>query len=297
MKATRLSTGSLTLLFLCLAINAQAQPAPAESTMEQRIDQVLRILEADPGCEAVAAAVDLAPEVLYGGLRVLPTKGELLKQTTEVDRMMRRAEMRFAQALGNYALQGKCTAQRGRALDTKLFVEYNSEMGQAVGRITANVGDGDSLAKAPGDDLERILDESTGEERKLGAANQIIRPGYSVKLRSPAVPPWILVPEEDIRMTEPIPPQHCVVIFKEFKGLMVRLHFERIIVVTDPWVGVFGFPRGTKVPIWRLEWVFSEYVKEWNICNADGQIKKTVTQRVKQDRPLNFFWRFYRKDP
>ena len=105
-------------------------------------------------------------------------------------------------------------------------------------------------------------------------------------------------------ITEPIELGSCVVVFKETKGLMLRLHFERIIVVTDPWVTTFGVRRGTKVPIWRLEWVPSQYVKEWNICNkktinADGTvstgIENTVSQRVKQDIPLNFFWRFYPK--
>ena len=105
-------------------------------------------------------------------------------------------------------------------------------------------------------------------------------------------------------ITEPIELGSCVVVFKETKGLMLRLHFERIIVVTDPWVATFGVPRGTKVPIWRLEWVPSQYVKEWNMCNktiknADGTvttgIENTVTQRVKQDTALNFFWRFYPK--
>ncbi len=96
----------------------------------------------------------------------------------------------------------------------------------------------------------------------------------------------------------------CAVVFKETRGLMLRLHFERVIVVTDPRVATFGVPPGTKIPIWRLERVPSEYVKEWNICNkafvdADGTIsnrmENTVSQRVKQDIPLNFFWRFYPK--
>ncbi|HEX9670355.1 MAG TPA: hypothetical protein VGC93_12855 [Thermoanaerobaculia bacterium] len=302
-RSRSLKRGSLAVLFVFAlgsggaALWAQPQPVAAESTMQQRIDQVLRVLADDVGCETVATAIDLAPEVLYGGIRVVPSKGELLKQTTDVDRAIRQNELRFASALGNYARQGKCSTQRGRALDVKLFIEQISEVAQAVGRITAQCAVGDTLRAGPCADLEPLLDEATGEERTLGTFTTPLRPSFSVKLRSPAVPPWILEPQEDIRVTEPIPPQHCVVIFKEFKGLMLRLHLARVIVVTDPWVTVFGFPRGTKIPIWRLEWVFSEYVKEWNICNTDGKIRKEVTQRVKQDHPLNFFWRFYKKDP
>jgi hypothetical protein len=302
MSTTRLSPRLFALLAIWLVgssgpvVGEQAH-AGAESTMQQRIDDAVRALDTDAGCEAVTTAIDVAAEVLYGGIRVVPTKGELLKQTVAVDQAIRQNELRFARALGGYAQQGKCITQRGRALDVKLFIEEISEVAQAVGRVTAQCGVGDVLKRPPCDDLEPILDEETGEERSLGTWDKPLHPSFSVKLRSPAVPPWILGPQEDIRVTDPIPPKHCVVIFKEFKGLMLRLHLERIIVVTDPWVNIFGFPRATKIPIWRLEWVFSEYVKEWNICNADGQIKKTVTQRVKQDRPLNFFWRFYRKDP
>ena len=97
-------------------------------------------------------------------------------------------------------------------------------------------------------------------------------------------------------MSEPIPSGACVVVFKETRGLMLRLHFDRIIIVNDPWVNTFGVPRGTKIPIWTLEWVPSEYVKEWNICNDNGTINTTVSKRVVQDIPLKYFWRFYGTD-
>ncbi len=48
-------------------------------------------------------------------------------------------------------------------------------------------------------------------------------------------------------------------------GLMLRLTLRRIIIVSDPWVATFGVPRGTRIPIWTLELVPSEYAKEWNI--------------------------------
>ncbi len=42
--------------------------------------------------------------------------------------------------------------------------------------------------------------------------------------------------------------------------------------------------RGTRIPVWAFEWVPAEHVKEWNISNVGGgNIKKTVTQRVKQE--------------
>ena len=78
---------------------------------------------------------------------------------------------------------------------------------------------------------------------------------------------------------------------------MLKLRFDRIVVVTDPWVTVFNQPRGTPVPIWVLEWMPSEFGKQWNICNSgdatNPQITTTVTKRVVQDIPLKYFWRFF----
>ncbi|MGH7600087.1 MAG: hypothetical protein ACREOI_27345 [bacterium] len=292
----------LTLLALALvtlwggAPLARAQQPPG-SNMQQRLEQVIAILQTAEACQVVEAAIDDGMEILYGGLRPLPSKGPLLDVTKRAHEAISEAELKFAKALKTYVEQGKCLEQRGRALDLALFIEEMNEVASAVGNVTDKVGDGDRTDQPPGDELLPLLNEDTGETA-LKPRPIIIRSSFSVKLRSPAVPSWIRLPQEDVRVTAPIPPNHCVVVFKETKGLMLRLHFERIIVVTDPWVTVFGnLPRGTRVPIWRLEWVPAEYVKEWNICNIGGTIRKTVTQRVKQETPLNFFWRFYKKDP
>ena len=174
-----------------------------------------------------------------------------------------------------------------------------NEVAQAVGQITSQCGNGDSLTTPPCDNLHALLDEDTGQEMEPRSHIATLTPAFSLKLRSPIVPPWLRAAQEDVRVTSPIAAGECAVVFKETRGMMARLHFERVIIVTDPWVATFGVPRGTPVPIWSLEWVPSEYVKEWNICNTapGGGITKTVTQRVVQDIPLNFFWRYYPKDP
>jgi hypothetical protein len=291
-----LSLLSLALIMWETTTLVQAQQQPG-STMQQRLEQVIAILEKAEACQTVEAAIDDGMEIVYGGLRPLPSKGELLDGTKKAHEAISEAELKFAKALKTYAEQGKCVEQRGRALDLGLFIEEMNEVAHAVGNVTEKCGQGDQTNQPPCDELQPLLDEEVGEAA-LKPRPIIIKPSFSAKLRSPFVPPWLRRMEEDVRVTDPIPPKYCVVVFKETKGLMLRLHFERIIVVTDPWVTTFGFPRGTPVPIWRLEWVPAEYVKEWNICNVgNGVIKKTVTQRVKQDIPLNFFWRFYPKDP
>ena len=284
--------------------------------MGTRLAQVIEILDDADDCGTAETAIDRGMEILYGGMKPLPSKG--VPKTEDAHRAIGEAELRMAEALAEYARKGKCKEQRSRALDLKLFLEEMNEAAEAVGEVMRQCGVGDNLNQEPCDDLRRLLDEDTGHEipAPQGPDTQdpaltdtkyktdILHPSYSVKLRSPFVPPWFGTWEEDVVVTEPIETGSCVVVFKETKGLMLRLHLDRIIVVTDPWVATFGFPRGTKIPIWRLEWVPSEYVKQWNICNkavtnSDGTLgnalEQTVTQRVKQDIPLNFFRRFYPK--
>lgn len=265
------------------------------SNMQERLDQIIGILRSTEDCEVVKTVLDDALEILYGGLRILPTKGEFLEQTTAAHEATSRAEQQLAQALKEYVAEGDCDEHKGRALDLALFIEQMHEVAQVVGEATAQCGEGDSFQEPPCDELQPVLNEKNGHEFEIGTNNNLIRRTYSVKLRGPRIAPWTPNIEEDVVVTDPIPPRHCVVVFKEFRGLMVRLHLERIIIVTDPWIATFGVPRGTRIPIWRLEWIFAEYVKTWNICNVGkrGKVQTTVSQHVKQDYPLNWFWRYY----
>ncbi len=99
--------------------------------------------------------------------------------------------------------------------------------------------------------------------------------------------------EEDVQVTKPILPGQCVSVTKETRGLMVRLHFEHMTTVRDPWATPLLL-RGTRVPVWPLEWVPTQYLKEWPICNQNGAIvaMEPVTS-LKPDTSLNFFWKLY----
>lgn len=276
---------------------AASQPAPERSSMEQRLNQLIQILQnAEAGEQAHAAAIDEGMEILYGGARPLPTKGEALEQTTAADRAISQAELNFAQALDRFANAGGSPAQRGRALDLKLFIEQMNEVAAAVGEVTARCGEGDRADQPPCDQLHSLLNEETGEEMMPGSHIPVIRRSFSVKLRSPFVPPWFRSWEHDIRVPT-LAEGQCAVVFKETRGLTVRLHLARFTVVFDPWVATFAVPRGTLVPIWHLTWVPTEYGKTWTFCKEGRTIRQTVIQRVKQDHALNFFWRYYPKDP
>ncbi len=261
---------------------------------------VMRALNEAASCEAAATAIDEGMEILYGGLRPLPTlppgsadEAAAFEQTAKAHELVGEQEMEFAVALESYAMKGPCAGERGRALDLKLFVEQMNEVASALAEFTALCGDGSRLDAAPCDNLQPLLDRETGHEIPVASQVNMIQSDHSLELRSPHVFPWVGVWEEDVVITKPIAAGECAVIPKETRGLMVRLRLERVTVVRDPWVATFGAPRGTLVPVWTLEWVPSQYLKEWNICNVGGQIRTTVTQRVKQDIPLNYFWRFY----
>ncbi|MEK6281058.1 MAG: hypothetical protein AABN95_11955 [Acidobacteriota bacterium] len=268
-----------------------------ESTMEQRTKQLLRALAEPKDCETAKAAVHLAIDIAVANNRVLVSK-DALDLTMGADRMMSDNETMVAEALGNFAQQGKCPEAQGLALDVKLLIEQGNEVARALRPFTAKCGERDSVAREPCDQLQAHLDEETGHEiyGLPQAAGVIIRPGYSVKLRGPYVPPYIRERKEDIRATAPISPGQCAVVFKETKGLMLRLIFLRFDIVLDPWATPL-LARGTRIPVWALQWVPSEHVKSWNICNIGGKIQTTVTQRVKQEIPLHYFWRYYPKDP
>lgn len=282
----------------CALATARGQAQPRESTMEQRLDQ-LRAALATGDCNAVKAALDLILDGVAANMRVVITKGQGQDVTTRANQMLNDLEMKTAQDLARFIERGNCPEERGRALDIKLLLEQQNEVARAVNPFTSQCGDGDDVRRPPCDQLQTELDEETGHELhgQLPPGRLIIKPGYFVKLRGPFVPPYIRHIQEDVRVTQPIAPGQCVVVFKETKGLMLRLIFVRMSVVLDPWATPL-LARGTRIPVWALQWVPAEHVKEWNICNIGaGRIRKTVTQRVKQEVPLNYFWRYYPKDP
>ncbi|HVS82119.1 MAG TPA: hypothetical protein VHE60_10335 [Pyrinomonadaceae bacterium] len=265
-----------------------------ESTMEQRLNDNLRQLAEAKGCDTERTSVQLLLDaVLANNVPVSKETGPIINE----------AIARTSQELAKYAQQqGRCAEVQGTALDVKYLLDQVSEVARAVLPIVEQCREGARIDKEPCSHLQRLLDEEGGREvfepppPTSPPTNIIIKPGFSVKLRGPFVPPYIREMKEDVRVTNPIGPGLCVVVFKETRGLMLRLIFVRMTVVADPWATP-QLLRGTLVPVWALQWVPSEYVKEWNICNVAGTIKKTVTQRVVQDVPLNYFWRFYPKDP
>jgi hypothetical protein len=279
--------------------SAQAQGLRANN-MQVRVNQLNNILREGPQ-GGVDQAMDMVMQVLYGGARPLPTLG--VEENDVIQAAIAANELMIADTLQQVAFLGDRfdPQMSNRALSLKFALEEIEEVARAVGVITRQCGEnmviGDDNPQNPCNDLVPLLDEATGHVGPAGAkltAPITIRPSFSVKLRSPIVPRnTTLRWEEDLITTQALADGECSVVFKETRGLMYRLHYDRFTVVKDPWVSVVGFPRGTTIPIWSLEFVPSEYVKQFEICNNGGSIKTTVTQRVKQDRALNFFWRYY----
>lgn len=297
----------LAALAVVLAVNLWVLPDSAEAQqppdsqlpnhMQQRVDQMINVLRSDPGPDAVGQAIDEILAVTYGGLRPLPSPG--LPQAEDAHRAVGEVEMQMARALEEFIRKGKNSEeQKGRALELKLLLEMTHEVAMALAPITAQCGEEPEGQPQRGacDELAPLLDEDTGLEGPVNDSinnRPAIRPSYEVKLRGPHIPPWFRGWNEDVLISDPIADGECVVVFKETRGLMLRLHYDRVIKVNDPWVSTFGLPRGTLIPVWTLEWVPSEYVKEWNLCNNGGKINKTVSKRVVQDIPLKYFWKYY----
>jgi hypothetical protein len=84
----------------------QAQEQQPRSTMQQRLEQIIDVLERADDCGLVEAIIDDGPEILWGGLRPLRSKGELLDTTIAVDKAISEAELKFATALKQYANRG-----------------------------------------------------------------------------------------------------------------------------------------------------------------------------------------------
>ena len=296
--------GIICAVFL-FAIAPAAAPMAAKadghrSDMGQRITQLIEALGGAQDCAAVDAALDLAPSVLYGGARPLPTPdnpggtpapgGEGIAEATEkADRIISERERTLAHALAQLANGGRCGELAGDALDLKLFFEEMNEVALAIGTLTRNCRAGDSLEDGDCAQLTPRLNEENGHLFGPGEGPKTIKPGFRAKVRGPFLPRWMRHWEEDVKATPALNAGQCVSIFKETKGLMLELVFDGFTVIADPWATP-ELVRGTKVPIWRLQWVPSEYVKAFNICNKEGQIMPiTVHQRIKQDIGLNWF--------
>ena len=265
------------------------------SNMQQRLDQTVKLLNG--GGAAGAGAIDEAMEILYGGFRVLPTAGD---ENTELwHRQTSANEMQLAQALQNFATKANrqvAAEDVQRAVDMKLFIEQMNDVANTLAFATRQCQDGSTVAEGPCEQLQPLLNEANGVEAVVGrlTANLVIRPGYTVKLRGPFLPRPTTWWQETVEVVPPLAWGECAVVFKETKGLMLKVCYDRIITVSDPWATP-QLPRGTQIPVWRMEWVPSEYVKTFNYCNNEGKVTNTVDMKVVQDTPLKYFWTYYHR--
>ena len=261
--------------------------------MQDRLNQIINVLDTTTDADAANAAIDLIMAETIANMRILPTGGDpqTVQDTQDADTTISGLEQQAAQALEDFVNNSPVQEAKSRALDLKLLIEEISEVAQAVGNVTQGLADGQQVPEA----LIPLLDEATGEELLDGSLGQglgPIAPGFEVKLRGPFVPPAQRDWYEDVIQTGPIGKNECSVVFKETRGLMLKLVFVKMTVVADPWATPL-LARGTNIPVFALQLVPSEYVKTFEICNKAGKIDTKVSQRVVQDTALNYFWRYY----
>ena len=140
------------------------------------------------------AAINNSLEVLYGGIRPLPTHGVMEGRTKDAHEAVGAAEVALALALEGFIADGGSLEVKGQALDMKLFIEQMHEVAEAVGKATLNCNpDGNPDGTLAGcEELVPLLDELNGVERPVpdALANRPnIVPSYSFKLRGPSFRP------------------------------------------------------------------------------------------------------------
>ena len=209
-----------------------AEPAGPQLPFDQdgRMMQIIETL-GDGQCIPSQRAIDDAMEVLYGGLRVLPSKDDPT-DTTDADAAQRQHELALAAALEQFSRSDTpCPVQKGRALDLKLFIEEISQVAEQLGQATSQCGAGDALDQPPCDELRPLLGEDDQQSiiggQSTGGPPTLV-PGYSYFLRSPALAPTFRNIDEDTFTTEPLSSGDCASVLKETKGMMLKATFERI---------------------------------------------------------------------
>lgn len=176
-----------------------------------------------------------------------------------------------------------------------------AETAKAVGDATAGCAAGGDIFN-PGSEcnrlgptLERVISDGPLVTSEGPTVPNIVNPGWAVSLRGPAIPglPGARGPQGDVVVTEKLADGECAVVFKEFRGLTIRLRFEFINEINYPFVETFGFVLDKNVPTWVLEWVPAQYITQWSMCNSGGQIVRTVSDEVHHDTSLQFFWKYF----
>ncbi len=279
-----------------------------------RLDQVINILRSNPGPEAAEEAVNHGMEVLIGNLRPLPSK-DLLEESTRAHNEFSDLERKFAGVLEQFIKDGRrdgrSAEQKGIALNAKQMVEEMSHVATVLSQVTSQCGVGDFVLMQdvdnfnnPCSQLQPLLNSLTGLEDEpvfdIGtdqSLTTVLGPSFSTNLRADIIPPrWSRDIPENVEVTGTLAPGECSVVFKEFRGLLLQLHLERITDIRDPNNNT-GVSGTTSDPIWVLQWMPAEYGKQWSMCNTGDtsapEVTTKVTMQVVEDEGLLYFWRFY----
>ena len=249
--------------------------------------QIIETLQ-DGQCIPSQRAIDDAMEVLYEGLRVLPSK-DAPQETTDADAAQRQHELALAAALEQFSRSDTpCPVQKGRALNLKLFIEEISQVAEQLSQATSQCGVGDALDQPPCDRLRPLLGEQDPQPI-IDEVPPTLVPGYSYFLRSPALAPTFRNLDEDTFATEQLSSGDCASVLKETKGMMLKATFEGIGL--EYTVDLFGLSF-TPVPVWSIEFAPAEFLITVSMCNGGSGVVTTTELNLVQDVPLRFFWRY-----
>ena len=98
-------------LFIWFSANTPSVEAQEPNSMGARLDQVIDVLNNGKTCQTAEMAIDRGMEILYGGMRVLPSVG--VPDSEKAHQRISDAELKMARALEKYAKDGKCKEETG----------------------------------------------------------------------------------------------------------------------------------------------------------------------------------------
>jgi hypothetical protein len=203
------------------------------------------------------------------------------------------AERQAAQALEGFinSTTPCFEGEREGAFSAKLATEMLNEMAHALGAITAQCGVGSDLTTSPCSQLARRVITFTGLERDTRQTT--IESGYTVLVRSPlGLLSFGTTPHRATLEAPGLRSKECSSMVLESGSIAVRLHLQPLPAVSYPWLTTFNVAVETETPVWTMEVLPVEYIKQLDVCNQAGTIERTITTDIIADDDMAWLWQY-----
>ncbi len=248
------------------AINTLNQPSRPPEDYEEAVD-------------------DLMDALFTSNLVVLPTKGGIQGETTDLFNEHQQAMQDAIDALNNHVASGSggtgnSTAPQMDALD---FLLLTQEALQAIGQQAGACNPtGSSCPLFTDDEMPEVLDP-VRPSSELDRTRIIRSPFAYAPTETPDPPTEVLSQGPALADGE------CAPVLKEQRGIATVFRRMQVQIWQAPWFRNAGIVGNSWT--WVIEFVPAEHLKTITHCNSGGAITQTVTQQIVLDRGSLSFWR------